>query len=274
MANFIPRYNRPNNNNLEYKTSKYRGGWSQCIQGEPTDSACDVLANCVGYACGRFNEIYNEITGNTGMRYPYLNCNAENFIRRANQMYPDLKISDIPVPGAILCWEGKGSLAGHVAIVEEVIDLNTIRTSESAYSGSAFYVSTRTNDNGRWGMNSNYSVNGFILNPAVKADIVEPVSRDTNRNQVEVKATKLRVRTKPSLGGGILGYCSLGLFNVISKSVADNYTWFEIDKDKWIAQVDDVLYYESKSDQEDRLIKLEKENKELREKLEKIKSIL
>ena len=277
MANFLPRYSRPNKNNLEFRTQS-NGGWSRCIQGEPTDSACDVLANCVGYACGRFNEIYNEITGNVGMKYQGLNCNAENFIRRAREYYPDLKFSDVPVPGSILVWEGKGSLAGHVAIVEDVIDLNTIKTSESAYSGSAFYVSTRTNDNGRWGMNSNYSVNGFIINPAVKADIVEPVERNTAVDQVKVDATKLRVRTIPSLSGTILGFCSLGYFNVLSKVEADDYTWFEIEKDRWIAQVEDVVFYEHEETDLSKLKKeiklLKEENKELKEKLEKIKAIL
>ena len=53
------------------------GGYSRCIQGSPTDPGATVLANCVGYACGRFNEIVGD------MKYPNLNCNAENFIERA-----------------------------------------------------------------------------------------------------------------------------------------------------------------------------------------------
>ena len=38
-------------------------GWSKCITGEPTHSFANVLANCVGYACGRFREIlYTNLT--------------------------------------------------------------------------------------------------------------------------------------------------------------------------------------------------------------------
>ena len=101
-ASFTKRYTRPNASNKEFVRTA-SGGWSQCIQGSPTDAACDVLANCVGYACGRFNEIYNEIMGTSGMRYPLLTCNAENFIERAKQAYPDLQFSKSPRPGAIIC---------------------------------------------------------------------------------------------------------------------------------------------------------------------------
>ena len=67
------RTSKPTAGNKFFIT-KSKGGWSTCIQGSPTDSACNVLANCVGYACGRFNEIIGS------MKYPSLNCNAENFI--------------------------------------------------------------------------------------------------------------------------------------------------------------------------------------------------
>ncbi|MBR4429718.1 MAG: hypothetical protein IKS75_00290 [Clostridiales bacterium] len=60
--------------------------------------------------------------------------------------------------------------AGHVAIVEKIIDSNTIYTSESAYKGSAFFNCTRKNTNGRWGMNANYKFRGCIINPAVKEE--------------------------------------------------------------------------------------------------------
>ena len=83
---FQIRNSRPGAGNKCYIT-RGKGGWSWCIQGSPTDSACDVLANCVGYACGRFNEIYNEIKGTSGMKYYALNCNAENFIERAKSTY-------------------------------------------------------------------------------------------------------------------------------------------------------------------------------------------
>lgn len=152
------RKTRPTSGN-KYFITKSKGGYSTCIVGKPTDKQCNVLSNCVGYACGAFNE-------ELGLGYEkyHLNCNAENFIERA--IASGLSVIKKPCIGSILCWEGKGSLAGHVAIVIEVIDSNTIKTAESGYGSSKpFWISTRKNTNGRWGMNSNYTPRGFIVNP-------------------------------------------------------------------------------------------------------------
>src|SRR5699024_4970729 len=117
-----------------FYTRKASGGYSTCIKGKPTDT-CDVLSNCVGYACGRFNEIIGE------MKYPSLNCNAENFIERAKNTY-SLEISDVPTLGGIMVWQkgstlGSSDGAGHVAIVERIDSSNQIFTSESNYGGEA-----------------------------------------------------------------------------------------------------------------------------------------
>ena len=152
------RTTRPTTGN-KYFITRSNGGYSTCIQGKPTDSQCNVLANCVGYACGAYNE-------ELGLGYEkyHLNCNAENFIERA--IASGLSVSSKPVIGSILCWEGVGSLAGHVAIVIEVINDNCIRTAESGYGSSRpFWITTRYNNNGRWGLNSNYRPRGFIINP-------------------------------------------------------------------------------------------------------------
>lgn len=117
-----------------------------------------------GYANGRFAEIMDK------GYIPYqLVCNAENFIEKA-QAY-GLKISSKPTLGGIMVWQ-KGSLssgdgAGHVCVVEKIIDSNTIYTSESGYGGTAFFNSTRSNSNGKWGIGSAYSYRGCIVNPAV-----------------------------------------------------------------------------------------------------------
>ena len=152
------RTTRPTAGN-KYFIRKANGGYSTCIKGKPTDSQCNVLANCVGYACGAYNE-------ELGLGYEkyHLNCNAENFIERA--IASGLSVLSKPVVGSILCWEGVGSLAGHVAIVIEVINDNCIRTAESGYGSSRpFWITTRYNNNGRWGLNANYKPRGFIINP-------------------------------------------------------------------------------------------------------------
>ena len=157
------RKTRPTSGN-KYFITKGAGGYSTCIVGKPTDRQCNVLSNCVGYACGAFNEELN-----LGYEKYHLNCNAENFIERASAS----GLSGIKKPwgGSIICWEGKGSLAGHVAIVIEVVNNNCIKTAESGYgSSNPFWITTRYNNNGRWGMNSNYPLRGFIENPNYRHD--------------------------------------------------------------------------------------------------------
>lgn len=180
------RTKKPGSNDKWY-IRKASGGWSTCIAGNPKDKICDVLSNCVGYACGRFNEIYSKVANYNGMKFPSLNCNAENFIERAQNTY-GLKISNVPVVGGIMVWQKGDTLngsdgAGHVAIVEKIIDENTIYTSESSYSGTAFFNATRSNKNGRWGMGAGYKFRGCIINPAigdVHYEKVEPLPTPTN----------------------------------------------------------------------------------------------
>lgn len=158
---FTMRTSKPSAGN-KYYIRKANGGYSNAIVGSPTDSECNVLANCVGYAYGRFNEI-----GGYGYCKYLAPVNAENFMDYKGS----LKTGSTPKVGAVMVWEGKGSLAGHVAIVERVDSNNQVYTSESGYGSKAFWNQIRTNDNGRWGCNSNYKFLGFIYNPAVK----EPV---------------------------------------------------------------------------------------------------
>ena len=180
------RTTKPTSGNKFFIT-RSKGGYSTCIQGSPTDSQCNVLANCVGYACGRFNEIIG------AMKYPSLNCNAENFIERAKNTY-GLEISSVPTLGGIMVWQ-KGTLsgndgAGHVAIVEKIIDSNTIYTSESGYGGSAFWNSTRRNTNGRWGLGSAYTFRGCIVNPAI-GKVVAPTPTPSAKKSVDEVAKEV-----------------------------------------------------------------------------------
>lgn len=180
------RTTKPTSGNKFFIT-KSKGGYSTCIQGSPTDSQCNVLSNCVGYACGRFNEIIG------AMKYPSLNCNAENFIERAKNTY-GLEISSVPTLGGIMVWQ-KGTLsgndgAGHVAVVEKIIDSNTIYTSESGYGGSAFWNSTRRNTNGRWGLGSAYTFRGCIVNPAI-GKVVAPTPTPSAKKSVDEVAKEV-----------------------------------------------------------------------------------
>lgn len=172
----------PANNN--YYIRQVNGGLNGAIQGSPTRSGANVLSNCVGYANGRFAEII----GKNKVQYQLV-CNAENFIEKAKNY--GLQVVNYPTLGGIMVWK-KGSLqsgdgAGHVAIVERIDSKNQIYTSESSYGGSAFYNSTRTNNNGRWGIGSNYTFRGCIVNPAIgnisATDIETEAEQETNSNK-------------------------------------------------------------------------------------------
>lgn len=167
---FQMRTSLPERGNKYYNTTSV-GGYSLCIQGKcgSTGKPCvglNVLANCVGYANGRFAEII----GKNKIEYQFIS-NAENFIEHAKSY--GLKISDKPTLGGIMVWQKGNTLnsndgAGHVAIVEKIIDGNTIYTSESGYNSTTFWNSTRRNNNGRWGMGYGYTFRGCIVNPSVK----------------------------------------------------------------------------------------------------------
>lgn len=163
MATFKPRLTKPEKGNKYYIT-KANGGYSNAIKGSPTDPDCDVLANCVGYAYGRFNEI-----GEYGYCKYLSPVNAENFI----QYKGDLEVGQTPKVGACMVWRKGETLsgsdgAGHVAIVEEVISNTEVVTSESGWNSSKpFWTKTRKKgSDGRWGSGSAYTFLGFIYNPA------------------------------------------------------------------------------------------------------------
>lgn len=154
------------------------GGWNTCIKGYPTDAGANVLANCVGYASGRFNEIINEARGTTGCTYKTLNCNAENFVERAKAA--GLEVGSTPRVGAIGCAMKGATLsgkdgAGHVWIVERVYSDNSIYTSESGYGSTAFWNQKRSNSNGRWGLSSAYTFRAFIYLPDDVQKIVDAI---------------------------------------------------------------------------------------------------
>ncbi len=149
----------------KYFIRKANGGYSTCIQGKPTDANCNVLANCVGYACGAFNEECN-----LGYEKYWLNCNAENFIERAIAL--GLSVVKEPVVGGIMVWQKGATLsgndgAGHVAICTKKNSDTQVKTAESGYGSTAFWTATRNKGNGNWGAGSGYTYRGCIVNPVI-----------------------------------------------------------------------------------------------------------
>lgn len=91
-------------------------------------------------------------------------------------------------------------------------------------------------------MNYTYLFEGQVMqgSPILSAKpIVKPEPKPIVRNekvwQVEVIADQLRIRETPSLNGNQLFIADKGIYNVIQSKEADNYVWYEIEKDRWIA---------------------------------------
>lgn len=175
---FKPRLTRPTSGN-KYYIRKANGGYSNAIKGKPTDSQCEVLSNCVGYAYGRFNEI-----GGYGSCKYLAPVNAENFI----QYKGSCEVGQTPKVGACMVWQKGNTLngsdgAGHVAIVEEVISNAEVVTSESGWGSSVpFYTKNRKKgSDGRWGAGSAYKFLGFIYNPAVKEEDTKPKAEEETK---------------------------------------------------------------------------------------------
>lgn len=181
------RTTKPNNNPYYITTDK--GGFSKCIKGKPTDKGANVLANCVGYANGRFAEIIDE----NKIKYQFI-MNAKSFIKYAKQW--GLEISDVPTLGGIMVFDNKKN-GGHVCVVEELKSKNSIYTSESSWKGKAFFNKTRNKDE-NWNMGKNYEFLGCIVNPKIGKVIFEDVKKVNYETQYD-----MYVRTGPSTKYGV-----------------------------------------------------------------------
>lgn len=172
-----PRLDCPKKGNPFY-TSKQEGGLNPGTP-RPKDSK-QIFQNCVFYALGRFAELWGVWLRST---------NAENFIKVAREM--GLTVSNTPAEGAIICWEGVGAAAGHVAVVE-IVNANDIVTSESGWNNytKPFWTQTRKKG-GNWGMGSAYKFLGFILPPAQPAPTRKTV-REGDKG-ADVKAMQERL---------------------------------------------------------------------------------
>lgn len=150
---FTPRLTKPDAGNPYYNQPP-KGYAVGIIDGNPQDAGCDVLANCVGYAAGRFNEII----GRGCFVYFQYAPNPKDWIATAKQH--GLQTGDKPALGAVLTWEK------HVCIVEEMHDDGSITTSESGYGcNPAFWTTLRKNNDSVWNGGGFGKFLGFIYQP-------------------------------------------------------------------------------------------------------------
>lgn len=207
---FKPRLTKPESGNPYYNRIA-TGGYSGAILGSPTDPGCNVLANCVGYAAGRFNEIIGK------GKYVYFQYppNAEDFYDTA--ISQGLETGSTPRLGAIIVW-AKGRTwtsadgAGHVAVVEEVKSDGSIITSESGYGcTNPFWTTHRYRESGNWGAGTQYRFLGFIYQPETQQ--AERVIRKGDRGaDVELMQARLAAKgyLRKSEVDGDFGTITLG----------------------------------------------------------------
>lgn len=151
---FVPRLTAPSLTNPYYLYYTY-GGYNYAILID--SSTGSVLPNCVGYCYGRFMEEAGTTSCNLSTG------NATNWFAHTSDGYPR---GSEPRLGAVICFSGGSDTFGHVAVVEQIIDADTIVCSNSAYGGSYFYTNTLRRQDG-WSWSSLYQFQGFIYNPDV-----------------------------------------------------------------------------------------------------------
>ena len=64
---------------------------------------------------------------------------------------------------------------------------------------------------------------------------LKPTTKDDNKNQIEIIIENLRVRRTPGLNGEIVGFIQTGIYDYENVFEADNFLWYEVGKNYWIA---------------------------------------
>lgn len=147
MSDFVPCKSLPQNL-YPWWIQAASGGNSPCIAGSPQAEPGATIANCVGWAWGRFQQI----RGSVDSRLP--SSNAGNWWRQAQNA--GMPTGSEPQLGAVLCMNG------HVAIVEEIAaDGTFINCSESDYGGPIFTYRTRYRSQ-NWSYPGYSTFQGFI----------------------------------------------------------------------------------------------------------------
>lgn len=177
---YTPRKTAPTGGDLRWTMSNYGGYVTTNFPGNPQAWTGSVLANCVGYVHGRWMEI-----GNTTIDYNLSHGNAKEYYTHTSDGY---ERGQTPKLGAILCLSGSNvssTNAGHVAIVEEILDNGDIMVSESNYGRTAFEYVRRYKDNDykRQG-GSVGGFQGFIYHPNVDPDPGPPVTVTKKKSKI------------------------------------------------------------------------------------------
>jgi hypothetical protein len=208
------------------------GGYAHCIK---RDSKGFTLPNCVAMAHGMWLKTITDAKGlEIAKNYESHMCrnNAEIYWTYTQDGF---KRGQTPKLNALMVWEGKGSLAGHVMVVIDINNKGDVAAVGSNYSGSKFYTKTYYKS-GNYNFSSQYTFKGFIYCPLEFVyKTGSPVVRNSKVDQVEVIADSLNVRPTASTSGYSEGYCVPGIYNVLDSFDDGIYKWYRIGDQMWVA---------------------------------------
>lgn len=271
-------------NGIEYGGSASKYYWDLLINANATIS--NALANCTTYVYGNVKEeghraIVSRIV-NAGNWHNYL---ANGWLALPYE-YSKVEIGDV------LEWQSKN----HVARVSEIADgkiyisgsFYTGEHGKSMYNGSydTRYQFKTLEQLSRfmienyperffhfWNLETeNKWVNGtptYILKQPLYS-----VARDERKNQLEVLTNEQYVRNQ---NDEVISGCESGYYNVLSSKEYRGYTWYEVEKNKFIALVKGRVNYLPKTKDDEDIINenkaLKKENEELKRRLQEINKL-
>ena len=244
-------------------TNKYylkagKGGYNRAMEINSSTHSC--LPNCCGEVHGRWLESQKQTDYD---KYDKL-CtgNAKSYWAKDD----GYKRGQTPKLGAVICYSGGSSGAGHVAFVEEIYSNGDILSSNSGYNGTRFFTKKLTKSSG-YSFGSAYKFQGFIYPPVDFTDdlIIQPVARDENKNQIKVLIDNLRVRREPNTESDFRGFVKKDkIYNYYKVEKNQGYTWYQIDDIQWVAN--DGTWLEVYPKKEENMNKeLEEANKKIQE---------
>lgn len=155
---YTPRLTAPDPTDLRYIKTTY-GGYNRAKAIDTTTGL--TLPNCTGYVHGRAMEIlgtYVDPGFSIEDAFTYYGYTQDGFERTYE-----------PQLGGIMCFATKesegGPDPGHVCVVEEIIDADTVRTSDSNYGGPYFETPIRRRSWGwnRWSSGGKLVYQGCII---------------------------------------------------------------------------------------------------------------
>ena len=145
--------------------------------------------------------------------------NAKDWLENYREPWEVKDPSYTPKAGDILVYDGE---FGHVIFME-----TDVMTSEYRNGDPNSFRNAKLGD-------FKGDLLGILHYPY---EPLNPVERNENVAQIETTDDSLRIRTQPSLEAEIVGHVQLGFYDVLDTKENDGYTWYEISKDRWCANI-------------------------------------